>query len=176
MAIKELENLKVIYEACRLALRKKWKRDLPFCEMLTDRWERAKKLGFGEKTSIYHNSYVFGDVKVGKNTWIGPFTLLEGSGGIEIGDNCSISSGVQIYSHDSVQWAVTGGKAKYDHAPVKIGSCCYIGPMVVIAKGVTIGDHCIIGAHSFVDSDIESYSKAAGCPAKIIGKVKIENG
>ena len=29
---------------------------------------------------------IIGDVKVGKNTWIGPNVILDGSGGLEIGD------------------------------------------------------------------------------------------
>lgn len=170
-----INELKRIYELLQTQMRQKWNRDLPLEELLFDRWERAKQLGFGEGTSIYHNSYVYGDVKVGKHTWIGPFTLLDGSGGLEIGDYCSISSGVQIYTHDTVRWALSGGKAEYERAPVKIGSCCYIGPQTVIAKGVTIGDHSIIGACSFINHDVPAYSIVAGVPGKAIGKV-ITNG
>ena len=78
----------------------------------------------------------------------------DGSGGLTIGSNCSISAGVQIYTHDSVAWAVSGGKADYPHAPTAIGDNCYIGPHAVVAKGVTIGEGCIVGAHSLVLHDI----------------------
>ena len=54
---------------------KQYNRSLPFADMLFDRWERAKLLGFGEGTSIYDSCVVLGNVKVGKNTWIGPNTL-----------------------------------------------------------------------------------------------------
>ena len=63
-----LEKLRQIYEALRTSTRDRWKRDLPLEEMIFDRWERARSLGFGEGSSIYHNSYVYGDVKVGRNT------------------------------------------------------------------------------------------------------------
>lgn len=142
-------------------------RTLPFGDYVSDRWEKADLLGFGEGSSIYDSSHVFGDVTVGRNCWIGPFTVLDGSGGLSIGDNCSISAGVQIYSHDTVQWAVTGGQADYEKAPTRIGSNCYIGPNTVIAKGVTIGDGCIIGAGSLVLTDIPAGSKAYGAPCKI---------
>lgn len=145
----------------------RWKRYLPFGDYVLDRWERAKKMCFGEGASIYDSSLVMGDVSVGAHTWIGPFTVLDGSGGLEIGDYCSISAGVQIYSHDSVQWALSGGKAPYDKAPVKIGSRCYVGPNTVIAKGVTIGDGCVIGANSLVLGDIPAGSKAFGIPCRI---------
>lgn len=143
-------------------------RSLPFTELLFDRWERAKSLGFGEGSSIYDLSYVFGKVKVGAKTWIGPFTILDGSGGLEVGSNCSISAGVQIYSHDSVNWATGGGTAAYDYACTVIGDNCYIGPNSIIVKGVTLGTGCIVGANSFVNRSFPEGSKIAGTPAKLL--------
>ena len=164
---KKIETLKKLYQVLRRDMQNKFQRDLPLAELLFDRWERAETLGFGKGTSIYHSSYVYGEVIVGENTWIGPFTLLDGTGCLKIGSFCSISAGVQIYTHDSVKWAITGGKASYEHAPVRIGDRCYIGPNTVISKGVSIGDESIIGAGSLVLSDIPPKSKAWGCPAKI---------
>jgi acetyltransferase-like isoleucine patch superfamily enzyme len=171
--IKIKELVLEMYEELRSEMIKKWQRDLPFTEFLFDRWERANKLGFGENTSIYHNSYVYGDVKVGANTWIGPFTILDGSGGLQIGDYCSISAGVHIYSHNSVIWALSGGKKEYEKSPVKIGDCCFIGPQTVISNGVTIGSRTVIGANSFVNKDIPANSIAFGTPVEIVGKVNI---
>jgi acetyltransferase-like isoleucine patch superfamily enzyme len=152
----------------------KWKRTLPFQDQLFDRWERAKYLGFGEGTSIYESAFVFGDVEVGKNTWIGMNVILDGSRGkIKIGDNCSISAGVHIYSHDSVQCATSGGKKAYETGDVRIGDCCYIAPYVVVKRGVTIGNHCVVGVHSYVNRDVEDFTIVAGVPAKKIGTVKV---
>jgi acetyltransferase-like isoleucine patch superfamily enzyme len=143
-------------------------RSLPFADLLFDRWERAKLAGFGEGTSVYDSCCIFGKVKVGVNTWIGPFTVLDGSGGLDIGDNCSISAGVQIYSHDSVQWAISGGKEKYEYDRTSIGSNCYIGPNTIITKGVTLGNNLIVGANSFVKNSFPEGSKIAGSPARLI--------
>ena len=163
---KNIEELRRLYDKLRKEMREKWNRDLPLEELLFDRWERAATLGFGEGSSIYHNSYVYGEVKVGKNTWIGPFTILDGTGGIEIGSYCSISAGVQIYTHDTVDWALSGGKSSYQYAPVRIGNRCYIGPNTVISKGVKIGDGTVVGANSVVLVDIDAGSRVWGCPAK----------
>ena len=163
-----LRKIRKLYQGLRQRMMREWKRDLPFEELLFDRWERARVLGFGEGSSIYQSSYVYGNVKVGDHTWIGPFTILDGTGGLEIGSHCSISAGVQIYSHDSIEWAITGGRAKYEYAQVKIGDCCYIGPNAVISKGVTIGDGSIVGAQSLVLSDIPPKSKVAGAPATAV--------
>jgi acetyltransferase-like isoleucine patch superfamily enzyme len=153
----------------RRQFHKKYNRTLPFGDYIVDRWGKAKELGFGEGTSIYDSSLVIGDVKVGSNTWIGPFTVLDGSGGLLIGDYCSISAGVQIYSHDTVKWATSGGKSEHEHAKTIIGNRCYIGPNVVISKGVQIGDGCVIGANSFVNQSIPAGMKAVGSPSRIIG-------
>jgi acetyltransferase-like isoleucine patch superfamily enzyme len=166
-----LEELRALLLQEMTTVQQQWQRYLPFADYVVDRWQKARMLGFGEGSSIYDSSLVLGDVEVGRNTWIGPFTVLDGSGGLEIGDTCSISAGVQIYSHDSMQWAVTGGAALYDYAKTTIGSNCYIGPNTVIAKGVSIGEGCIIGANSLVLKDIPPHSKAFGSPCRIVGKV-----
>lgn len=145
-----------------------YQRVLPLGDYLVDRWEKAKLLGFGEGASVYDNVLVFSDVKVGEQTWIGPNVILDGSGGLTIGSYCSISAGVQIYSHDSVNWAITGGEAPYEYEATTIGDRCYIAPNVIIQKGVTIGDGCIIGANSYVNCDMPSGTKAYGNPVKII--------
>lgn len=170
-----IDELKILYANLRGIMKEKWHRDMPFDELLFDRWERAKELGFGNGTSIYHNSYVYGDVKVGKNTWIGPFTILDGSGGLEIGDNCSISAGVHIYTHNTVRWAVSMGQEVYERKSVKIGSGCFIGPNSVVKNGVTVGKQSVIGSNSFVNRDVPSYSIVAGSPARLIGRVVIQH-
>jgi len=169
-----LAQLRELHAALGAEMRARWHRDIPLPDLIGDRWERARRLGFGEGSSIYDSSHVFGDVRVGRHTWIGPFTVLDGSGGLEIGDYCSISAGVQIYSHDTVDWAVSGGVLPYEYAPVRIGSRCYIGPQTVIQKGVTIGDGSIVGAGSFVRSELPPKSIAVGAPATVIGLVEFD--
>lgn len=102
-----LNELDLLHKGLRKTVKEKWDRNLPFADELFDRWERAKFLGFGENSSVYDSCLIIGSVKVGKNTWIGPFTVLDGSGGLEIGDNCSISSGANIFTRFSklgIKW------------------------------------------------------------------------
>jgi acetyltransferase-like isoleucine patch superfamily enzyme len=155
-------------------LRERYARSLPMQDTLDDRWERAKKLGFGEGTSIYNSAVVYGEVKVGADTWIGPYVLLDGSGGLTIGSTCSISAGVHIYTHDTVKWALSGGKKPYRRQPVSIGDCCYIGSQVVIAAGVNIGKQCVVSANSFVKDDVADRTVVGGMPARRIGEVRFE--
>jgi acetyltransferase-like isoleucine patch superfamily enzyme len=168
------EEITELRNKLRNDMKQKYDRILPFNEFLFDRWEKARFLNAGEGTSIYDNCYIFGDVKIGKNTWIGMNTILDGSGGITIGDNCSISAGVQLYTHNTVDWALTGGKAKFKKDPITIGNCCYIGPNSIISLGVKIGNHCLIGANSLIRTHIPDNSIAFGTPGKVAGKVIID--
>lgn len=148
--------------------RKKYNRILPLCEYFNGKKEKAQKMGWGSGSTCYDSVYIFGDVKVGANTFVGPFCILDGSGGLKIGSNCSIAAGVHIYTHDSVQWAVSGGIKSYEYNSVSIEDNCYIGPSAIISRGVKIGNGAVIGAYSFVNRDIPEYAKAVGIPARII--------
>jgi acetyltransferase-like isoleucine patch superfamily enzyme len=166
-----LTRLRELWRARRAEVDARYRRTLPLGDYVVDRWEKARALGFGEGTSVYDSVLVLGDVTVGRDSWIGPFVVLDGSGGLTIGSYCSISAGVQLYSHDSVRWAVSGGGAPYEHARTTIGDNCYIGPNTVVAKGVTIGDGCVVGANSLVLHDLPAGSKAYGTPCRVVGPV-----
>jgi len=168
-----LEAFNKLYHKLRAEKRAKFNRDLPLADYFVDRWEKASAMGFGEGTSVYDSCLVLGDVSVGKNCWIGPYTILDGSGGgLTIGDNCAISAGVHIYTHDTVNRVVHG--KDIETAPVSIGNNVYLGPHTVVAKGLEIGDQVIIGCNSFVNKSIPTRSKAHGSPVKIVGKIEDE--
>lgn len=172
----EKNELEKLYYQLRNETLNKWNRVLPAADLIVDRWEKAAFLNFGENSSIYDSSIVMGSVKVGKNTWIGPDTLLDGTGGLlQIGDGCDISAGVQIYTHNSIYRCLSEGKMPLETGNVSIGDFSYIAPMSIISSGVTIGTHCLVAAHSLVKHNFESYSIIAGIPAKQIGKVELKN-
>jgi acetyltransferase-like isoleucine patch superfamily enzyme len=163
-----LDNLKSLWRERRQEIDAQHRRSLPLADYIVDRWEKAKLLGFGDGSSIYDSSLVLGDVKVGEHTWVGPFTVLDGSGGLEIGSHCSISAGVQIYSHDTVERSLSGGQMPIRRAATKIGSNCYIGPNAIISMGVEIGDGVVIGANSFVNKNVPAGSRAYGTPCRVL--------
>lgn len=174
MTTSELRTLiQKLYRDLNEVKGREYNRSLPLGDTLLDnRWERAKDLGFGEGASIYDSAIVFGDVSVGENSWIGPQVILDGSGGnLRIGAYCSISAGVHIYTHDTVKWALSGGKSAPNTASVDIGDCCYIGSQSVIAAGVTIGHRSVIAANSFVNCDVPEGTVWGGSPARQLGHV-----
>ncbi|MEM2869884.1 MAG: acyltransferase [Thermoplasmata archaeon] len=153
-------------------MRRKWDRVLPWDEMLLDRWKKAKSLGFGAEASCYEHVFIYGKPKIGRGVWIGFFVVLDATGGLEIGDGCDISAGVQIYSHSTHARCVSARKLETIRKPTRIGKHVHIGPGSVILPGVTIGDHVVIGAGSVVNKNIPSYSIAAGVPVRIIRRIK----
>jgi acetyltransferase-like isoleucine patch superfamily enzyme len=165
-----LTEIKAAIAKLQSGMRAKFNRRVSLGDLLTDRWENARQYGWGEGSSCYDNVLVLGDVKVGRKTWIGPNVILDGSGGLEIGDFCSISAGVGIYSHHTVEWARSMGEAPVERMPTRIGSGVYIGPNCIIQMGVTVGDRAVIGAMSFVNRDVPADAKAFGSPARIMGQ------
>lgn len=56
-------------------------------------------------------------------------------------------------------------------APVHIGSCTWITSDVTILRGVTVGDHSVVGARSVVTRDVPPHTLVAGAPATVRGRV-----
>lgn len=170
------KDLVSLHHALRDKTMDKYERMNPFYEDLFDWKERGEyRFGKNKNITVYNSCSIVGDVEVGENTWIGPFTSLDGTKGIKIGSFCSISAAVHILTHDTVAWALTAGKAEYEYAPVEIGDCCFIGIGSVITKGVTIGKHSLVAANAVVTKDFPDNSIIAGVPARQIGTVRIEN-
>jgi acetyltransferase-like isoleucine patch superfamily enzyme len=156
------KDLLEVLSDLRASMKETFDRHVSIQDLLSDRWETAKFYGFGEGTSCYNNVLIIGDVKVGRNTWIGPNVILDGTGGLEIGDYVSISAGVQIYTHNTVDYSTSLGENPIDVMPTTIGNGVYLGPNSVVQMGTTIGDMSVIGAMSFVNNDIPKGSKWYG--------------
>jgi len=166
---KLLEQLKALQRELQAEKMTRFRRRVSLGDLLTERSENAQEFGFGEGTTCYDNVLILGDVRVGSHTWIGPGVILDGQGGLEIGDHCAISAGVQIYTHHTVRKSVRLGAADADRMPTKIGNGVYIGPNSIVQMGVTIGDHAVVGAMSLVNRNVPAAAKVWGCPARLAG-------
>lgn len=120
------------------------------------------------------HAWIIGDPVIGAGTWIGAFTVVDGSGGLTIGTGCDISSGVHIYTHSSALRCVSGREYPVvDRAPVSIGDRVFIGANAVINKGVTIGNSAIVGAGAVVTRDVPARAVVTGVPATVTGWVDL---
>lgn len=88
--------------------------------------------------------------------------------------NCTIGENVLI--GDGVKFRDFDGHIIYGNdmaLPIKIGVHCWLASDVVILKGVTLGDDCVVSTrsivtHSICKENICSHSLIGGIPAKVI--------
>ena len=108
---------------------------------------------------------------IGDNTTFQSVSLyLKEDCNIYIGADCMFSSRIEIRTSDS--------HAIYDRetairvnkpGDVVIGDHVWLGKDVIVSKGVTIPDNCVIGAKSFVNKSLSTnHSIYAGIPARLI--------
>jgi acetyltransferase-like isoleucine patch superfamily enzyme len=121
-------------------------------------------------------AWVVGEPEIGEGTWIGPFCLIDGSGGLTIGRGCDIAAGAHIYTHSSASRCVTGRAASLERRPVRVGDRTFIGANAVVLMGVTIGDGCVIGAGAVVAEDVQDGCLVVGVPARVVGTVDGSTG
>lgn len=116
------------------------------------------------------HAWIVGEPNIGRGCWIGAFTVIDGSGGLEIGDGCDISAGAQIYTHSTVRRVLTEGASGVERAPTRIGSHVHIGAGAIVLMGATVGDHCVIGAGAIVSqfADVPPWSLVLGVPGRVV--------
>jgi acetyltransferase-like isoleucine patch superfamily enzyme len=107
----------------------------------------------------------------GNDVVIHRHVLLDDRGGIDIGDEVSISDYVNIYSHNHD----INDIHKVDTPRTRIGNCVRITYHATILAGTRIGDHAMIGTSAVVNRDVEPYHIVVGIPAKTV-KVKDPKG
>ncbi len=100
-------------------------------------------------------------LELGYRTDIGAFTYINARFGVIIEENVQIGSHCSIYSVSTID---------DKQGKVVLKKNCKIGSHSTIMPGVTIGENAVIGAHSFVTSDILADTVAVGVPAKNIRK------
>lgn len=99
---------------------------------------------------------------LGYKTDIGAFTYINAKNGVTIEDFVQIGSHCSIYSVSTID-------AK--NGPVILKKNCRLGTHCVVMPGVTIGENSVIGAFSFVNTDIPPNVVAYGVPVKIQRKM-----
>jgi acetyltransferase-like isoleucine patch superfamily enzyme len=102
------------------------------------------------------------NLKLGYKTDIGAFTYINAKNGVIIEDLVQIGSHCSIYSISTID---------NKQGKVILGKNCKIGSHSVVMPGVTVGENSIVGAFSFVNSNVPDNVVAVGVPARVIKSI-----
>lgn len=97
-----------------------------------------------------------GRILINDNVFFNNYCSIMAMDYISIGEGTIFGENVKIYDHNHC-YKDTNTPIKnqgYKSAPIVIGKHCWIASNVVILKGVTIGDNCVIGAGCIVYKDV----------------------
>ena len=111
-----------------------------------------------------------GSIRIGRNSVIGDYSSLYGQGGLNIGENVLLASGVRLVpsSHIFDRVDIPIRTQGIRGIGIKIGDGAWIGTNVVVLDGVEIGRNVIVGAGSVVTHDLSEGAIAAGVPARVL--------
>lgn len=125
----------------------------------------------GLPANPYHpHAWFVGEPSIGADCWIGAFCVIDGSGGLTIGNGCNLSAGTQIYTHSTAARCVSAGALPIERKPTSIGNHVYVGANAVVLMGSSIGDHSVVAAGAVVKEGTVAppYSLLVGVPARVV--------
>lgn len=121
------------------------------------------KIGRGSRICMRTRLLEPWNISIGKNTIINEACILDGRGGLSIGNSCSVSTQSILYT---ASHTTNSEEFEYYEKETVIGDGVWIGARVITLPGVIIGNYTVIGAYSLVrDGIYDSNSIYAGIPA-----------
>lgn len=134
-----------------------------------------------EKDAILMNVRFFnwhhtgpGGLKIGKECFIGDYTLLDLYDKITFENQVTLAQNVIVLTHTNVGYK-NHPLQKYfpkTSKSVLFKKGCVIGAGAIILPGVVIGEKSFVGAGAVVTKNVAPLSLVAGSPAKKIRKIK----
>jgi O-antigen/teichoic acid export membrane protein/acetyltransferase-like isoleucine patch superfamily enzyme len=120
-------------------------------------------------------------LQLADHVYIGPFNVIEASGGVRLGEGVQITSFCSLTTHSSqaaqrllgsayAGWP--GEKPAMKRAPIVIGPYCFIGPHSLIEAGAVLGKGVLVCAYSQVRGTVPDFAIVAGQPAVVVGDVR----
>ncbi len=139
----------------------------------------------GERVFVDPTAVVIGDVELGADASVWPFTVIRGDmHRIRIGARSSIQDGAVVHithasDYNPGGWPTTiGDDVTVGHQAMlhgcTIGDYSLIGINAVVLNGAKIGRNCIIGANALIPerAEIPDGSIVMGSPGKVVKQVQ----
>ena len=109
-------------------------------------------------------------LEIGDHCRIFPFCWIDTGEGVTMEEHVGVGGHTLMFTHGVWSNYVEGGPVSY--GPIHLKKNVWLPWRVFILPNVTIGENCIIGANSLINSSIEDNTLAAGTPAKVIRKLE----
>lgn len=129
-------------------------------------------IGRNTKVESYIYAHFMGDgntLQIGENTFIGSaYIILAESGNVSIGNDCMISSDVDIFQGTSHPIFDKNTYKRINYSKdIIIGNSVWIGKRAALMSGFSIGDRSIVGYGSVSSGSFGNNVIIAGSPAKV---------
>lgn len=110
-----------------------------------------------------------GTIELGSRCTVNAFCVLQGNGGIRIGDGVMIAAHVQMYAanHKFGDINLRMQEQGETRLGIYIADDVWIGAGSIILDGVTIGSGAVVAAGSVVTKDVPERAIVAGVPARL---------
>lgn len=127
----------------------------------------------GKETEILHGVLILtygGNIKIGNNCSINPYTILYGHGNLSIGNNVLIAAHCVIIpaNHNFEDISRTINTQGLTKKGIVIEDDVWIGAGCRILDGVHIGQGAVIAAGAVVTKNVSPFAVVGGVPAKLI--------
>jgi len=140
--------------------------------------EWRPKTRISDTAFFYHQE----NIKISNNVFVGHYTIIDGTGGLEIGEGTQLAAWAGIFTHSShiairiygkhYQDVPESEKQGYAIKNVIIGKYVFIGARALVLPGVSIGDGALVEAGSIVRKDVNAFDIVSGNPAEVVGDTR----
>lgn len=124
---------------------------------------------FDLSSAVYRNVDIRSPyrISIGSHTNINKRCILDGRGGLEIGNNVDIAQDVHIWTE---QHDYNDPRYMSVCKPVKIEDYVWVASRATILPGVKISRGAVVACGAVVTKDVPPLAIVAGVPAKVIGQ------
>ncbi|WP_291733471.1 DapH/DapD/GlmU-related protein [Leisingera sp. F5] len=142
----------------------------------------AAAVTLGARSQIMHGAHFetgySGHITLGDDCYVGAFAILNGYGGLEIGNNALIAGHCHIVSgnHCFADLSQPMNSQGIAGQGIIIEDDVWLGAGVKVLDGIRIGRGSIVSAGAVVTRDVPPCSIMGGVPAKLIRQRRQERG
>jgi acetyltransferase-like isoleucine patch superfamily enzyme len=129
------------------------------------------RIEIGDETTVepFCNLGAAGHLSIGARGFIGFGAVISASSRVVIGEDALIAAYCMIRDQDHGTDAAPYNVQPSVKRPITLGNNVWLGSHAIVLKGVSIGDHAIVGAGAVVTRSLPPGARVGGVPAVPLG-------